>query len=86
MANVACDPQSLVTPAVCNLSCIPQGMQDAVIISLLCQIANNGGTGGGGAPDNITYPGPPIVNPPALQYIVVDVNGVQWQFFNNTWN
>jgi hypothetical protein len=37
---------------------------------------------GGGTPDSINYPGPPVVNPPALANIVVDVNGQQWQFYN----
>lgn len=42
--------------------------------------------GGGGAPDFINTPGPPTVNPPALQNIVVDSNGRQWQYFNGGWN
>jgi len=46
--------------------------------------ANSGG--GGGSPDYIDYAGPPLVAPPALQYIVVDVNGRQWQYFNSQWN
>ena len=41
---------------------------------------------GGGAPDYINYAGPPIVNPPALANIVVDINGQQFQFFNGQWN
>jgi hypothetical protein len=57
-------------------------------LALLNQIAANGSTGGGGtlAPDYINYAGPPITNPPALQNIVVDVNGQQWQYFNGGWN
>lgn len=39
-----------------------------------------------GVPDSISYAGPPTSNPPLLQSIVVDSNGVQWQFFNNQWN
>ena len=39
-----------------------------------------------GAPDFISYPGPPRINPPALAHIVVDANGQQWQFFNNQWS
>ena len=42
--------------------------------------------GGTGAADYIGYAGPPNVNPPLLANIVVDVNGRQWQFFNNQWN
>lgn len=40
----------------------------------------------GGAPDSISYAGPPTINPPLIQNIVVDSNGRQWQWFNNQWN
>lgn len=43
-----CDPSTLAGQAAC-LNCIPAGMQDAVIISLLCQIRDSGGGGGGSA-------------------------------------
>lgn len=36
----ACDAQSLVNGAPCDLACIPTGMQLSVLISLFCQIAN----------------------------------------------
>jgi hypothetical protein len=39
----------------------------------------------GSSLDYISYPGPPTVVPPAVGYIVVDVNGVQWQYLENTW-
>lgn len=35
-----CDSQSLVTPAVCQISCIPAGVQLSVLISLYCKIAS----------------------------------------------
>jgi hypothetical protein len=40
----------------------------------------------GGVPDCIVYAGPPVETPPALQNIVVDVNGRQWQYFGGAWN
>jgi hypothetical protein len=46
---VPCDAASLIAGAQCIAGCIPPGMQFPVLASLLCQIANNGGTGGGGA-------------------------------------
>lgn len=48
--------------------------------------ALNAGGGGSGAPDSINYAGPPIVNPPALQNIVVDSNGEQWMYFQGSWH
>lgn len=48
--------------------------------------AGGGGGGGSGAPDSINYAGPPIVNPPALQNIVVDSNGQQWMYWGGAWN
>ena len=42
--------------------------------------------GGGGASDFISYPGPPVVSPPLIAYIVVDSVGQQWMYYNNQWN
>lgn len=58
---MACDPNQLAQDAAC-LSCIPSGIQDAIIISLLCQIVANGSTGGGGG-GGATNPPPGIVDP-----------------------
>lgn len=44
--SVSCDPKDLMESAKC-IRTIPQGMRDAVVIYLLCQIAEAGGTGGG---------------------------------------
>lgn len=44
-----CDAQSLVTAAQCLNCGIPVGIQNNIIIYLLCQIVNSGGGGGGGA-------------------------------------
>jgi len=79
------DPNVLLQQAAC-MECIPAGAQPEVIISLLCQIVNNGGAGGSGAPDSINYAGPPILNPPALQNIVVDSNGQQWMYYAAAWH
>ena len=86
IAGMNCDPTSLVAGAACIECGIPPGLADAVIISLLCQIVNNGGAGGSGAPDSINYAGPPILNPPALQNIVVDSNGQQWMYYAAAWH
>ena len=40
----------------------------------------------GGVSDSISYAGPPIVNPPAIQSIVVDSNGRQWQYYGGAWH
>jgi hypothetical protein len=42
-----------------------------------------------GAPDGLTYAGPPTFTPTQANgepYIVVDSNGRQWQYFNGGWN
>ena len=73
------------------LNNVPQGKQRAIYLSLLQSIAGSlqaiaqNGIGSG-APDYYASPGPPNLPPPAYQHIVVDSNGRQWQYFNNTWN
>lgn len=45
--------------------------------------------GGGTAasvPDAIAYPGPPIINPPAILNIVVDTTGQQWMYYQGAWH
>lgn len=44
---MACDPNTLIEQAKCLNACIPQGMMPAVNTSLLCQILEAGGGGGG---------------------------------------
>lgn len=44
---MACDPTTIAQQAICIDKNIPDGMKLAVVISLLCQIVANGGTGGG---------------------------------------
>ena len=44
---MACDPNTLIEQAKCLEACIPPGMMPAVQTSLLCQIADAGGGGGG---------------------------------------
>lgn len=57
-------------------------LADLLELSLLSLIQANAGSS--------YYPnaGPPVGTPSAngLQYIIVDVNGRQWQYFNNQWN
>lgn len=58
-----------------------------VLNKILGAILDGGGGGGGSsAPDSINYPGPPVTNPPALQNIVVDSNGVQYQYWGGAWH
>ena len=79
--------KSLLDDAKCVNNCVPAGFQLALLIALIWDGIENGGFGsGGGAPDYIAYAGPPTDNPPTLAHIVVDVNGQQWMFWNNTWN
>ena len=39
-----------------------------------------------GTPMAIDYAGPPLLTPPAIQSLVVDVNGRVWIFVQNQWN
>jgi hypothetical protein len=77
----ATDPQSLLNQAQCY-SCY-RDQADLLELALLAQIVN---TPGLAAPDYINYAGPPLLTPPSLQNIVVDVNGVQWQYYGGAWN
>ena len=43
IAGVSTDPTSLMDNAKCIDAVIPKGMRDAVIVSLLCSIANADG-------------------------------------------
>ena len=45
---MACDPNTLLEQAKCLNACIPQGMQQAAGLALLCNIVDAGGGGGGG--------------------------------------
>lgn len=51
--------ETLVADAVCINSCIPQGMQLAVLIYLASQIVASGGTGGGGGNPPVVYTNDP---------------------------
>ncbi len=46
---MSCDPQTLANQAACLECGIAPGMQMPVLISLMCQIRDNGSAGGGGA-------------------------------------
>ena len=46
---MACDPDALQAAAKCLTTCIPPGGYLPVLISLMCQIRDNGGGGGGGS-------------------------------------
>jgi len=40
----------------------------------------------GMAPGYITYSGPPQGIPPDFQYIVLDIDGYQWQYYQGAWH
>lgn len=91
---IACDTNSLLDSAKCYNNCIPQGMQMAVLIYLMCQIANNGtgGGGGGGTAQLVTYTSGTPANPantanPAIAY---DPTGnlptMGWNTTTQSWN
>ena len=85
--TVNCDPNTLVGLATAaGYMGMSVKQQMGVETYLDCQIAGGGGGGGGGAPDSINYAGPPVLNPPSLQSIVVDVNGRQWQYWGGGWH
>jgi len=79
-----CTASNLADAAKCYTGFSPIQL-DAIITVLLCQIASGGGTGGG-APDYINYPGPPVLNPPSLQNIVVDSQKEIWAYVGGSWN
>lgn len=77
-----CTPSSLVKEASCLTGLSPQQL-NSIVAYLLCQIAGNGSST---APDSIDYPGPPALNPPLLQNVVVDSNGVVWTYYGSAWH
>lgn len=88
---MSCDPQTLVTQAVCIDCNIPKGMQMAVLISLFCQILDNGGGGGGGGSgfvlqgtvDPVAAPSDP--NSPAIYTNTVSGTIFTWDATNHVW-
>lgn len=80
----ACDINTLLANAQIFAN-LPPGMWDALELQLLCEIYSNT-IGSATLPDYINYSGPPTIVPPAIQHVVVDIDGRQWQFFSNTWN
>lgn len=92
---MACDPNTLAGQAAC-LTCIPAGMQDAVIISLLCAIRDAGGGGGGGAtpqviagafanPNGNVTPATPTLGAIYYQDSAPVVNQWQWSVASQNW-
>lgn len=82
-----CDAQSLVTAAACLECQIPAGMQDAVIIYLLCQIASNGSGGAAGISCGNYSGGQPNFTPATTCAVAVDTSsGRPWWYFNSQWN
>jgi hypothetical protein len=61
----------------------PSDTERQLLVKILNSL-NGGSIGAGGS--YIAYAGPPLVNPPNLQNIVVDSNGRQWQYYNGGWN
>jgi len=83
---MACDPATLTEQAKCINSCIPPGMQTAVLIALFCEIRDSLTTGGGAGQQVYIYVGAaPAFNPnnPALPAIAYSEGGA---FPNLNWN
>ena len=80
IAGVTMDCPTLESLAA-QYNCLPRQNQLPALIYLATQIL-----AAVPPPDYINYAGPPTQNPPAVQNIVVDVNGQQWQYFGNQWN
>jgi len=81
---IACDAQSLITAAQCINCNIPLGMQFPVLIALMCQIANNPSSGGGGSGQVLQGNGAPVAPPPTASSPALYsdlVSGILW-----TWN
>ncbi len=84
---MACDPNDLMADAKCLL-CNLNGMESAIIISLLCQIRDN--SGGGGSTTQVTegnYAGgvPPFT--PTNTTIAFDTStGQQWNWWSGSWH
>jgi len=79
----ATDPQSLLSSANVN-GYNNYGMWPLLELALLQIIAN--GINSNAASGYINYAGPPTSTPPAIAYIVVDVNGRQWQYWGGAWH
>jgi hypothetical protein len=72
--------ETLIADAVCINSCIPPGMQLAVLIALLDQIVTSGGPGG---INNFAGSGPPTTQVPT------NGAGTYWDYTNSIqyqWN
>jgi hypothetical protein len=82
-----CDINTLLANAQIFSGLTP-GMWDAIELQLLCEIYNSQlvTVSINVAPDYINYAGPPVLNPPSLQNIVVDSGGRQWQYYNGGWH
>ena len=86
LANMNCDPTSLVAGAACIECGIPPGMQDAVIIYLLCQLATSG-TGGAGATFGSYGGAVPNFIPASGTGMAVDTDTQNlWVYDNSGWH
>lgn len=64
MSSISCDAAELIDGAACIDNCIPDGMKNAALIYLACQIANGGAGGivgkqifsGNGDPNGVITP------------------------------
>jgi hypothetical protein len=84
---IACDSTSLVANASCYECQIPQGMQMAVLIYLMCQIANNGTGGGAGATFGNYGGAAPNFTPPSGTGVAIDTSTQNlWVYDNGGWH
>ena len=81
-----CDTRTINVQSEGVRRAIEINIQLLILQTLQGIAASIGGGGTTPVPDSISYVGPPVVFPPAIQSIVVDVAGRQWMFWGGTWN
>ena len=80
---MSCDANTLSQQATC-LTCIPANMVWPVIISLLCQIRDNGG---GGAVTSIpSGVGAPVAAPTTFPFYIDTNTGALYQYYAGAWH
>ncbi len=84
---MACDPQTLISQANCLFCNIPDGMWNAVKLSLLCQIAAAGGGGGGSGSGVTCGAGAPVAAPASGCGLYINTNdGSIFEYYSGAWH
>ena len=77
-------PSELTEAAACYDRCIPKGMQDAVIIYLLDQLASGGGSGGQEV-FALSGSDSPVAAPSSGNGVAYNEAGDVWVYSGGTW-